>query len=190
MNADTKLFISKVIKQFNLWAPIVIALCALVVAIDQGEKSRKHNSLSIRPYIAVEFEYTVNGGAGWKLSNYGLGPAILKSFEVDIDGISHSNWESVIQALGVVGVGENIPGVEFRVIRPGLVLEASEKKKILFVEPGEFSSVLFKNNERVKIRACYCSLYDECWETERWNDEPTRVGACKIGNAKFGLPRL
>ena len=65
----------------------VIALCALFFTVWQGRQLQKHNKLSFRPHITSwshsnpdEGSYTV------EIINSGLGPAIIESFTIKIDG--------------------------------------------------------------------------------------------------------
>jgi len=56
--------------------PIVISLAALWVAYDQGQQTRLHHRLSVKPEIQVSF-YTNDEGAGWEMRNAGLGLLVL-----------------------------------------------------------------------------------------------------------------
>jgi len=67
----------------------VIALCALVFTAYQAYTTRRHNKLSVKPHLttfvtgdrsADKFSFSA------KLMNNGLGPAIIKSYQIYVDG--------------------------------------------------------------------------------------------------------
>lgn len=63
----------------------LVACLALGLTIWQGSLTRRHNRLSVRPHLVVEtssddFEYEV------RLTNNGLGPAVIKRIDVTVDG--------------------------------------------------------------------------------------------------------
>ncbi|ELE5026058.1 hypothetical protein RDG65_001326 [Vibrio fluvialis] len=66
-------------------ASSIIALCALIFAIWQGLKQRKHDRLSVKPHIDIFEERNhldENVSFALELQNNGLGPAIIKSHKV------------------------------------------------------------------------------------------------------------
>lgn len=75
-------------------ASLFIAACALFLTINQSMATRKHNRLSIKPHL-TSFVSRMNGPEQMgvrrisaTLSNNGLGPAFIKSYELLLDGKS------------------------------------------------------------------------------------------------------
>ncbi len=68
-------------------ATVVIALAALVLSLWQFRASRIHNKLSVRPLLVFDASYdpTVRG-FGLRVSNKGVGPAVMLDFRVLADG--------------------------------------------------------------------------------------------------------
>lgn len=68
----------------------VAAVCAGIVTLCEIHATRKHNRLSVKPFL-TDHTYTVytNNGAteSFELTNNGLGPALIKKFEVIMDGV-------------------------------------------------------------------------------------------------------
>jgi hypothetical protein len=65
-------------------ASIVVAICATVIAvlslavsIYEARAARRHNRISVRPFLALGVSLPVGGTAGLRLSNSGLGPAAI-----------------------------------------------------------------------------------------------------------------
>lgn len=73
------------------YAPLLISICALFLTINQSMAARKHNRLTVKPHLTSFTDtrsdperqgvITIN----ITLSNNGLGPAIIKSFEPLLD---------------------------------------------------------------------------------------------------------
>ena len=89
------------------WVNILISICALCVsgwavwvAIDSARATREHNKLSVRSHISLSF-YANDKGAGVLRTVSGLGPAIINSFDVTVDGKQVNTWEQVLKALGI-----------------------------------------------------------------------------------------
>jgi hypothetical protein len=65
----------------------VIALCALAVSICQVRQSIRYKKLSVRPHLAAWNDLRPDVGIYRSyLMNNGLGPAIIESFTVRVDG--------------------------------------------------------------------------------------------------------
>ena len=178
---------SKILAQLKDWSPIIIALCALSLSIDQGIRNREHDRLTVRPYVHINFEDTVESGAIWKLTNSGLGPAIIKSFQILVDGNPCTNWACVLTKLQMAN--DTPPAVRVRAIYPGMIVEAKESMMLIQIMRGDFAADLFKNYKfrRVEIRTCYCSLYNECWQVGNNTRFPISVKSCDSDTHTFGL---
>jgi hypothetical protein len=75
------------------YAALLVSICALFLTINQSMATRKHNRLTVKPHLTSFTEIrpdperqgimTVKA----TLSNNGLGPAIVKTFEPLLDGV-------------------------------------------------------------------------------------------------------
>lgn len=80
------------------YAALLVSICALFLTINQSLATRKHNRLTVRPHLTSFVDQRADterkGITTIKatLSNNGLGPAIVKEFELLLDGapIEHS----------------------------------------------------------------------------------------------------
>lgn len=153
----------------DIWIPLMgvfVALAAFWIAWMQTSLTRRHNRLAVRPYlnVTVHFEDSLRV----KLTNCGLGPAIVSSLQ--IFGRTHDNKEIELQSddanvffeaigLNVVGVAWNIP-TQKDVIPVGTAI-------ILFEIPitkGELDR-LSDSMRAVRVFCNYQSFYLEEVET-------------------------
>jgi hypothetical protein len=132
----------------------IIALCALFYTAFQAHTTRKHNRLSVTPYLTT-FTHTlktpqlvtlVN-----ELMNNGLGPAVIKEYKIFLDGsqLDIKNSDQAEKELEIL-----LQGKEFN--RMATVLN-----KGYYVPPGEKRIVLsisFPVNEKQKIEDFLATL--------------------------------
>ncbi|WKX74581.1 hypothetical protein [Streptomyces sp. XD-27] len=90
---------------------VVIAVASLVVSVYQTHAMRQHNRHSVRPILQLHRGWPVGGRAGLRLTNSGLGPAIVVDSTLTVDGEVIGAWN----ARGVDHVRERLP------VRPSAV---------------------------------------------------------------------
>lgn len=87
-----------------------IAILALGVAVWQGHLMRKHNRLSLRPHLTFRetISATNNPHFVLELQNNGIGPAIIKDFQIWLDGrreedFEAQGWMALLDLVGLKG---------------------------------------------------------------------------------------
>ncbi|MEU6203200.1 hypothetical protein ABZ814_06380 [Micromonospora musae] len=70
-----------------------IAVASLAVSITEARASRHHNRQSVRPVLQFELVWQPGGDTGVRLSNHGLGPAVVTRTAVTLDGEPLGAWE-------------------------------------------------------------------------------------------------
>lgn len=138
---------------------VFIALCALFLSIYEGYSNRKHNQISVKPLILLDSGKNETG-SGFRIRNSGLGPALIKWFSVEIDGKLMPHWKAFIEELGLPLSGDYsyMNPSEKSILLPG-------EKENLFWAMGAKDSALRKIKRKIIIKICYCSLYEECWQS-------------------------
>lgn len=64
-----------------------IALCALIFSIWQAKVARDHNKISVRPHLTTWTNKDHDNGAfSVYVLNNGIGPALIKKYEIRVDG--------------------------------------------------------------------------------------------------------
>lgn len=71
---------------------VVIAVASLVVSVRQGLTARQHNRNSVRPLLVLQRTLVPGSVAGLRLTNSGLGPAVITSTVVRVDGEKIGPW--------------------------------------------------------------------------------------------------
>lgn len=146
-------------------ASVVVAVCATVIAvlslavsISEARATRRHNRISVRPFLALRISLPQGGTAGLQLINAGLGPAAITRTILTLDGGSLGEYgeESVNVLRGKLSV--HPAAVTFR----KTILATDYDQFLLSVKPfdrtehAEFADLL---RHRLGLEIHYESLY-------------------------------
>ena len=152
-----------------------VALSSLAIALYEVRLMREHDRLSVWPYVSA-FNSDSGGVYSYNIRNAGLGPALIRSFELIVDGKPRKNWGEAIDAFGIDMHGARS---SYSHIGKGVVILPGAKLEV--VEIGDAAGQAFHRaaQARMHTRTCYCSLYDECWREDITESaEPQPVDRC------------
>ena len=91
--------------------------------------------------------------------NKGVGPAIVRSAQVFVDGKPQPDWQRVLKALGTVPHRYSQSTLNPNVLTPGEKVPA-----IQFADEDDYKRFKAAAVQRVTlVNICYCSTLDECW---------------------------
>ena len=166
----------------------IVALSALSVSVYQAYISRQQQKASAWPYVLQ----TNTGTDGYTriVQNSGLGPALVRSMRVEVDGRSVTDWGHFLMAAthsDSATLEQALGAAHFWTssVRPGMVLLAGTETKLAHSDTGAFAGVLrraFSDEKRVHVRICYCSLYGDCWTSDNRALEPVPVKECPVAD--------
>ena len=177
----------------------VVAICALLVSgIAAGASAyqswvvSQQFGASVWPYLSVDTTTSPNG-AVVSLTNDGLGPALIRSAQLRVDGRIVKSWFEYFNVL-------NHDPTFVRVTKKSALRQASTSSvdASTTVRPGDskmlVSLVLAKGipvslllRHLVSLDICYCSLNDRCWTLRsspghaRLTQFPQSVSHCEAG---------
>lgn len=86
----------KNISRLDSYALMIIALCALFVSIWQVNLQRKHDRISMMPYLEWNNGQDKEGFTWVKLKNKGFGPAVIESGAIVTADTTFNDWKSAI----------------------------------------------------------------------------------------------
>lgn len=171
----------------------LVAVSALIVSVYQAYIARQQQKMSAWPYVAV-----MNSGAGGYsrlVQNVGLGPAVVRSMTVTVDGRYEHSWAAVLRrSLGIDSAALRVlvpPGdttYSTSTVARGIVILPGASVEMVHVGEPAFAREARRalTNPRVQIRLCYCSVYDDCW-VAGGALEPAPVDSCPYDPAReFG----
>jgi hypothetical protein len=175
---------------------IFISAVSLVVAIEHGRTERDLVAANSWPFLRALLDGGHNDGQAIAIgfSNGGVGPAKVKSLELFYDGQPVASARDLLRrccglAAGMEAVHRQLPGdvhyqlVDDSVWRPGeeaVVIEVRRDKTA-----GDIPERLSQSLLRIGFRACYCSVFDECWVSTLRSTTPARVRRCEPPQHRF-----
>lgn len=129
------------------------------------------------PYLEIgDSGIEANGAnniAGGKLIavNAGVGPAIVRSVEIFVNGKAEPDWIHVFKAANFHPNNTSFSTLNKSVLPPG--------KTLSFLEihgQRDWSKFKFKLYNDIVIRTCYCSTLGRCWQSTLDFKAPIRQG--------------
>lgn len=145
----------------------VIALCALGLTVWQAHIARRHNMLSVAPHLTVwRHSDRTNNVFSVDLLNNGIGPALIRSFQVQVDGhvIGGEGYEPIEKALKVI-----FPQYQYSsyqsFVSSGYAMSPKEVRSLVTIQfsgdrlpqPEEIEHA----TKRIRILIEYSSMYGE-----------------------------
>jgi hypothetical protein len=172
------------------WLDIVLGLSAmfvsvvsLVVAVEHGRTMERMADANTRmvdasswPFVQFDSHNVDEKGnpeIRLVLTNDGIGPARIETFELWWDGKPMASAVALIRACCVTTPAET-QGAKTTTMGFGIaapqILRAGEHEDFFTVgvTPANTEFLSKLNTERLKIttRVCYCSVFDQCWVQE------------------------
>lgn len=134
----------------------LIGLLALVVsgytAVLQRQQVRAEVWPMLQPAISPSRRSV-------SIENKGVGPAIVRSLKVYVDGQAMRNWPEVMDALGLPDLRDTPTSTV-----NGVVIAAGETiQQLSFADDEAGFQRFYRQYPRIRLQACYCSTLDECW---------------------------
>jgi len=180
------------------WFDLVLALSAifisavsLAVAIEHGRTERDLVAANSWPFLRALYSNEYNGDVALGVSNGGVGPAKLDSFQLLYKGqVVASNLDLLRRCCGLGPTTEDVDRQVRNRARYSIVdrtvLRAGEVQEVFGVrrdtEIGQRLAAAFPD---VAFRACYCSILDECWISTLRDIRVTPVKSCPEPQQRF-----
>lgn len=136
------------------------------------------------PYLSVSADYA-NNTVRLVLQNNGLGPAVVRSLVLSIDGKPKRSFIDGMHAL----LGPNLikrahgesMGLDENSNSPGWVLRAGDSTRLFALTSRTFAPQLARDMQRFDLRMCYCAIVPgTCWMKDSLaSGDPQPVRACR-----------
>jgi hypothetical protein len=186
------------------WLELVIAVTALVtsvssiaIALHHGQVMEKLVQANSIPYMQGGFsDATIEGDEviSLDLLNRGVGPAHEKSLRVKVgDRYVRSVPELVAASLGLQD-----PTAAEKALRftwnavPTRFIPAGQSQFIFRTARTPENAAIWDQLDHAQakwsVEFCYCSVFEECWESRGKWQEPRRVKACVRDEAHEFMP--
>lgn len=145
----------------------VIALCALGLTVWQAKITRHHNKLSVTPHLTTWSQRDVaNNRYSAELLNNGIGPALIESFYIHVDGqlISGEGTEPIEKALKILFPQYQYASWQSFVAKGYMMAEKEARNLVTIVFQGEKVPMPVEvehATKRVRLLITYKSIYGD-----------------------------
>ena len=141
---------------------VFIGLVAVAVSAYTAILQREQIRAQVWPRLLM---YNAGKLAEFRIANKGVGPAIIRSVIVRVDGKPARDWEQVSERLRLRDPQQGYSSLS------GLVLSSGEDLAYLKPSSSEhFAEIRKHAGKRLTIKLCYCSALNECWTTQTYGD--------------------
>ncbi len=134
----------------------LIGFLALMVSGYTAYVQRQQVRAQVWPYLILT---NYDDQRSLSVFNKGVGPAIMRTARVRVDGKPQKDWDGVLDALGIAKPRHYaLSTIHTNVLSPG------EHTAIISFEDENVYKA-FRNSAlgRMKTDLCYCSTLGECW---------------------------
>lgn len=144
--------------------------------VHQNEKLVEANSL---PYVQIDGS-NGNGRVTFNATNEGVGPAKIISAEVTVDNRPVTSLRQLIQACCVQGdySGLSASTLQGRMVRPGDTIAFIDFARSKGNEAQIQAVDQARQQNRIRTKLCYCSVFDDCWIADSRDPTPNPVNQC------------
>lgn len=183
-------------------AALLVSVLTTLTLIYQTHVIGEQYAATIWPYLSLNSTYNAHGQKLY-ITNEGLGPALIQSAQLVVDGKPVPQWSNYLKALvdqpsmarlfredhamfesgkkplGIISTGSAGPGTT---LRPGATLP------LLDMEMPDYVPLKALRSHRISMEFCYCSLNGSCWIMAETADAsksvpPAPVGHCSASTA-------
>ena len=145
----------------------LVGLLALCVSGYTAWLQQQQVRAQVWPYIETGISTSKHD---LTLVNKGVGPALIRSVQIYVDGKPQRDWSAVYAALGLK-YDRRPP---YSTIN-GIVISAGERIEQVAFRSVEDFNLYARQATRVQMRLCYCSTMNECWMRDEREKDSSRV---------------
>ena len=149
----------------------ILSIAALAIGIiearimsQQQETMVQQQKAAVWPYLELRGGIRLTDSLFFEsvAENKGVGPAVIKSMSVLVNGQAYTDILDFTKAMNdVLGVGQ-FTITRFGISQTKSVYKPGESKRLLEVQIYNKKAFLDKIGY-IPVHVTYCSIYDECW---------------------------
>ena len=190
------------------WLDLTLALSAMFVSIvslalavhhgDAMDRLVAANSWPFLMYDTESIDPQGNRRISLKIENSGVGPARIQTFEVWWQGQPVSTAPELLQRCCMTDSKAPLDQATARSLNlvigqiAARVMRAGAAESFLSLELKEANAAIWHRLDiarlQLRMRACYCSVFEECWETDLEQTSARRVRSCAAPKVPFTVP--
>jgi len=182
-------------------AAMSVSLISLFVAVHHGHVMNRlvaANSWPFLTYGTTNQDPQGNPRITLKVENAGVGPARIETFEVWWRDEPIGSPEELLARCCMPDPRVQLDPSAARALHLSIglvapsVLRAGDAQPFLSLEQTQDNADIWHRLDaarmQIKMRACYCSVFDECWQADLRDTNAQDVEACPAAKVPFVVP--
>ena len=187
----------KWVRELDVRPDIIIAVCALLISAlatgatyYQSKIVERQLSAQVWPYVSISNTFSPDS-LDVTISNDGLGPAVVRSLVVTVDGKPQRDVASALSHL--VGDAHVKPhetiSFDSTSMGSGGVLAVGGKRTVMHLQSATLAGAAAAQYARVDITTCYCAIIvGNCWHKDGRDENPVEVSSCPESSSNLVDP--
>lgn len=163
---------------------LIISITLAYATFVQADATRKMQQGGALPFLSYGTGNTEDESGGnritFSLANNGVGPALMGPIEMRYKGqVVRTPRELLERCCGYApgkGISYTTSPASDIAVRPG------EKVNFIGLPRTQANEALWRKLDRerwaVRVRSCYCSIFDDCWVIDGMQSRPKPVRQC------------
>jgi hypothetical protein len=157
---------------------LVVSAVAMISSFLQLSMQRNQERALVWPHVSARPAYS-DKGFSFNATNKGLGPALIRRVELQVDGKTVQGWNGVLDTMLGPKHGYGWDKIKSNDVED-TILAATESATLFSVPWDDRIRASFASGNRVSVRICYCSFLEECWWSSSGLDHKS-VATCPTG---------
>jgi hypothetical protein len=175
---------------------LLVSFCSLGLAVHHGKTMERLVTANSMPFLQITSssgEYASDGSVrqvmSFDLRNSGVGPARVEWLTRTLDDKPIEDWDAMMKALhaeavssggvdSAIAVGRKSTSDVPTFLSGGGSLQSMRWQRTDENAPFWDSVNKVRSGSRLRLQACYCSIFDECWIADSQIFEPKQVDRC------------
>jgi hypothetical protein len=188
------------------WLDMIVGLSAMFVSVvslwvsighgktmekmvDQNQKMVEASTMPILSIVGRNLDDSGKPMLQVTLSNDGVGPAIIDRFEIRYKGVVYTDDKALLRACCAASLLKAQKTGHTKIYSSnasGFIEPARQDIYPITIKPDKDGLDLYNAFRRVRdsddltFHACYCSVLNECWETDFDRKRPQPVNKCSV----------
>jgi hypothetical protein len=157
----------------------------------QADATKKMQVASVWPHVEFDTGNLTEAGdpaMTFNATNQGVGPAKIEGMELSYLGKTYTDPHQLIRACcaGREPLSLTTSSLNGQVMRPGEEVSFIKAAKTS-MSPAAYTK-LDRERFKVRVKLCYCSVFDDCWIEDSQMLTQEQVKQCPANWTQFGFP--
>jgi hypothetical protein len=112
----------------------------------------------------LQWSYTnTSEGYSWNLENVGVGPAMIRSVRVTVDGNPVAGVLEAVKLLAPELAARKDVDIQYSTFDGSVIPAGTRLHPLLISKLPENDAIVAAQAQRLRVELCYCSTLGDCW---------------------------